>query len=61
MRWGLCRIAATIIQVSGRQLCLKPVKTINRGLETAFTVLGKDAMVAVIPQGPLVLPVLDEK
>lgn len=55
-----------IYLVSGLQnslvesMMMKPVKTINQGLEMAFSALGREARVAVIPQGPLVMPVLDE-
>ncbi len=43
-----------------RQMMMTPVKTVAEGLEKAFKVLGKDAEIAVIPEGPLVLPVLNQ-
>ena len=43
-----------------RDVMMVPVRTIEEGLEKAFQVLGRDAEVAVIPEGPLVLPVPDE-
>jgi len=38
------------------QLMVTPVHSIEEGLERAFEKLGRDATVAVIPEGPLVLP-----
>ncbi len=43
-----------------RDMMMVPVPTIEEGLEKAFQVLGRDAEVAIIPEGPLVLPILDE-
>ncbi len=41
-----------------RDMMLTPVRTVEEGLEKAFQVLGADASIAVIPEGPLVLPLL---
>lgn len=41
-----------------RDMMMTPIRSIEEGLEKAFAVLGKDASVGVIPQGPLVIPVL---
>ena len=43
-----------------RDMKMVPFHTIEEGLEQAFKVLGRDAEVAIIPEGPLVLPILDE-
>lgn len=42
------------------QMMVKPIATIEEGLDRAFKVLGKDAEIAVIPEGPLVLPVIKQ-
>ena len=41
-------------------MMMTPVGTIEEGLEKAFSVLGKNAEVIVIPEGPLILPLLEE-
>ena len=41
-------------------MMMTPVITIEEGLEKAFSVLGKNAEVIVIPEGPLILPLLEE-
>lgn len=41
-------------------MMLTSICTIEEGLEKAFQVLGKDAEVAVIPEGPLVIPRLED-
>lgn len=41
-----------------QDMMITPIHTIEEGLEKAFKVLGKDAEIAVIPEGPLVLPLL---
>jgi nickel-dependent lactate racemase len=41
-----------------RQMIVTPIHTIEEGLDKAFKVLGKDAEIAVIPEGPLVLPII---
>ncbi len=41
-------------------MMMTPVSTIEEGLEKAFSVLGKNAEVVVIPEGPLILPLLEE-
>jgi nickel-dependent lactate racemase len=40
-------------------MMMTPVSTIEEGLEKAFSVLGKNAEVVVIPEGPLILPLLE--
>ena len=42
-----------------KDMMITPIRTIEEGLEKAFKVLGNDAEVAVIPEGPLVLPLLE--
>jgi nickel-dependent lactate racemase len=39
-----------------RQMMVTPIHTFGEGWHRAFEVLGRDAEVAVIPEGPLVLP-----
>ena len=41
-----------------REMMMTPISTIEEGLAKAFEVLGDDAEIAVIPEGPLVLPLL---
>ncbi|MFC2017508.1 nickel-dependent lactate racemase, partial [Chloroflexota bacterium] len=41
-----------------KDVMITPIRTIEEGLAKAFEVLGKDAEVAVIPEGPFVLPLL---
>ncbi len=41
-------------------MMMTPVSTIEEGLEKAFSILGKNAEVIVIPEGPLILPLLEE-
>jgi nickel-dependent lactate racemase len=40
------------------QMKITPIHTIDEGLDRAFKVLGKNAEIAVIPEGPLVLPTI---
>jgi len=40
------------------QMMVTPIPTIEEGLNKAFKVLGKNAGIAVIPEGPLVLPII---
>ncbi len=42
-----------------KEMQLTPIHSIKEGLEKAFGVLGRDAKIAVIPEGPLVLPVVE--
>jgi len=42
-----------------REMMMVPVRTIEEGLAKAFQVLGSDAEIAVIPEGPLVIPLLE--
>ena len=41
-----------------KDMMITPIRTIEEGLEKAFKALGGDAEIAVIPEGPLVLPLL---
>ncbi|MFH1015871.1 MAG: hypothetical protein V1771_02615, partial [Chloroflexota bacterium] len=41
-----------------RDMMMTPIHSIEEGLERAFAKLGKDAKVAVIPEGPLVIPIV---
>jgi len=41
-----------------RDMMITPVGSVEEGLAKAFEVLGDDAEIAVIPEGPLVLPIL---
>jgi len=43
-----------------KDLMITPIRTIEEGLEKAFKILGNDAEVAVIPEGPLVVPILED-
>jgi nickel-dependent lactate racemase len=42
-----------------RDMMMTPVHSVEEGLEKAFKVLGKDAEIAIIPEGPLVIPLLE--
>jgi nickel-dependent lactate racemase len=39
-----------------RSMMVTPIKSVQEGLENAFAILGDKSSLAVIPQGPLVLP-----
>jgi len=41
-----------------RDMMITPIHTIEEGLEKAFKVLGNDIEIAVVPEGPLVFPLL---
>lgn len=41
-----------------KDMMVTPIRTIEEGLRKAFEVLGDDAEIAIIPEGPLVLPLL---
>jgi nickel-dependent lactate racemase len=41
-----------------RDMMITPIHTIEEGVEKAFKVLGNDAEIALIPEGPLVIPLL---
>ena len=43
-----------------REMMMVPVSTIEEGLQRALRVLGDDAEVAIMSQGPLVLPILED-
>ncbi len=40
------------------QMMVTPIHNIEEGLDNAAKILGKDATIAVIPEGPLVLPIV---
>jgi len=42
-----------------KSMMITPIRTIEEGLEKAIKVLGTDAEIAVIPEGPLAVPVLE--
>ena len=42
-----------------REMMMVPVRTIEAGLQRAFQVLGDDAEVAIMAEGPLVFPLLE--
>jgi len=42
-----------------RDMMLTPISTVEEGLEKAFSVLGDNAEIIVIPEGPLILPLLE--
>ena len=39
-------------------MMVTPIRTIEQGLNEAFGILGKKAEIAVIPEGPLILPIV---
>jgi nickel-dependent lactate racemase len=41
------------------QMMVTPIHSIEEGLDKALSALGKNAEIAVIPEGPLVLPVIE--
>lgn len=41
-----------------RDMMIVPVYTVDEGLKKAFSILGDDAEITVIPEGPLILPLL---
>jgi nickel-dependent lactate racemase len=43
-----------------KDMMMVPVHTIEEGLEKALQVLGSDAEVAILPEGPLILPLLED-
>ena len=43
-----------------KDLMITPIRTIEEGLEKAFKILGNDAEVAIIPEGPLVVPLAED-
>ncbi|MFC1901067.1 nickel-dependent lactate racemase [Chloroflexota bacterium] len=43
-----------------RRMMMKPVATIEEGLEQALKIMGENASIAVIPEGPMVFPVLED-
>ena len=42
-----------------KAMMMTPIRTIEQGLQKAFKIIGNDAEIAVIPEGPLVVPVLE--
>lgn len=43
-----------------RDLMITPIRTIEEGLEKALKILGNDAEIALIPEGPLVVPIVED-
>jgi len=41
-----------------RDFMIVPINTVEEGLKKAFSILGNDAEIIVIPEGPLILPLL---
>lgn len=41
-----------------KQMMVTPIRTLEQGLDEAFGILGKKAEIAVIPEGPLILPIV---
>ena len=41
-----------------KDMMMVPFPTIEKALEKAFQVLGRDAEVAIIPEGPSVIPII---
>ncbi|MFH1638745.1 MAG: nickel-dependent lactate racemase [Chloroflexota bacterium] len=52
-------LVSSLDDTAVKDMMITPVASIEEGLERAFRVLGKDASIAVIPEGPMVLPLLD--
>ncbi|MFW6150028.1 MAG: nickel-dependent lactate racemase [Chloroflexota bacterium] len=50
----LCGLEDRLVE----QVMVTPISSVEEGLDRAFHKLGRDARVAVIPEGPLVLPLL---
>jgi nickel-dependent lactate racemase len=44
---------------AARQMMVTPIPSVEAGLDKALKVLGRKAEIAVIPEGPLVLPVVE--
>lgn len=42
-------------------MMVTPIHSVGAGLEKAFESLGKDARIAVLPEGPLVLPIISQE
>lgn len=42
-----------------KDMMITPIRTVEEGLEKVFKVLGSNAEVAIIPEGPLVIPLLE--
>jgi len=43
-----------------RDMMMTPIHSIDEGLEKAFQILGGGAKIAVIPEGPLVIPMVED-
>jgi len=41
-----------------KSMMMTPIRTVEEGLAKAFKVLRNDAEIAVIPEGPIVVPIL---
>ena len=44
-----------------REMMTTPIHSIEEGIEKALAALGNDAEIAVIPEGPMVIPILEEE
>ena len=44
-----------------KQMMVTPIHSVEEGLDKALKAIGEDAKIAVIPEGPLVLPVVGTK
>ncbi len=53
-------LASSLDAQDVRDMMMMPISTVEEGLEKAFAALGDDAEIIVIPEGPLVLPLMDE-
>ena len=54
-----CYLVSNLENSMVKDMMITPVRTVEEGLEKAFKILGGDAEIAVIPEGPLVLPLLE--
>ncbi len=54
-----CYLVSNMENSMVKDMMITPVRTVEEGLEKAFKILGGDAEIAVIPEGPLVLPLLE--
>jgi nickel-dependent lactate racemase len=52
------RLVSNLEEGAARAMMVTPIRSVEGELARAFEVLGKDAEVAVIPQGPLVIPIV---
>ena len=52
-------LLSTLDDITVKQMMVTPIRTIQEGLEKAFQTLGADSQIAVIPRGPLILPLVE--